>query len=93
MALHSIFRRLSRNARRLSRENPPLFLLDEFALRMENTANAHSRHKNRYGRTPHYVFLQDSNLLNAEIIKGSGPCIYGLPFGRTGEFRRLDLKR
>jgi hypothetical protein len=40
-----------------------------------------------------YVFLQDGTLLNAEIIKGSGPCIYGLPFGRTGEFRRLDLKR
>ena len=48
-------------------------------------------HKDRYGRTLAYVFLEDGTLLNAEIIKqGYGHAYTQFPFSRMEEFRRLE---
>src|SRR5437870_6765435 len=50
-------------------------------------------HKDRYGRTLAYVFLEDGTLLNAEIIKqGYGHAYTQFPFSRMEEFRRLERK-
>ena len=54
-------------------------------------ANAVRAHKDRYGRTLPYVFLEDGTLLNAEIIKqGYGHVYTQFPFARMEEFRRLE---
>jgi len=54
-------------------------------------ANAVRAHKDRYGRTLAYVFLEDGTLLNAEIIKqGYGHAYTQFPFSRMEEFRRLE---
>jgi micrococcal nuclease len=54
-------------------------------------ANAAQGHKDRYGRTLAYVFLEDGTLLNAEIIKqGYGRAYTQFPFSRMEEFRRLE---
>src|SRR5205809_1875998 len=54
-------------------------------------ANAAQGHKDRYGRTLAYVFLEDGTLLNAEIIKqGYGHAYTQFPFSRMEEFRRLE---
>jgi len=54
-------------------------------------ANAARGHKDRYGRTLAYVFLEDGTLLNAEIIKqGYGHAYTQFPFSRMEEFRRLE---
>ena len=53
--------------------------------------NAVREHKDRYGRTLAYVFLEDGTLLNAEIIKqGYGHAYTQFPFSRMEEFRRLE---
>ena len=55
--------------------------------------NAVREHKDRYGRTLAYVFLEDGTLLNAEIIKqGYGHAYTQFPFSRMEEFRRLERK-
>ena len=54
-------------------------------------ANKHIGHKDRYGRTLAYVFLEDGMLLNAEIIRqGYGHALTRYPFSRMEEFRRLE---
>jgi micrococcal nuclease len=54
-------------------------------------ANNHIEHKDRYGRTLAYVFLDDGTLLNAEIIRqGYGHALTRYPFSRMEEFRRLE---
>jgi micrococcal nuclease len=54
-------------------------------------ANKHIDHKDRYGRTLAYVFLEDGTLLNAEIIRQSyGHALTRYPFSRLEEFRRLE---
>lgn len=54
-------------------------------------ANTHLGHKDRYGRTLAYVFLEDGTLLNAEIVKqGYGFAYTRFPFARMEEFRRLE---
>ena len=45
--------------------------------------NAARGHKDRYGRTLAYVFLEEGTLLNAEIIKqGYGHAYTQFPFSR-----------
>ena len=44
------------------------------------------RHKDRYGRTLAYAFLEDGTLLNAEII---GFAYAQFPFRYLEEFKRL----
>ena len=54
-------------------------------------ANAHLKHRDRYGRTLAYVFLEDGTLLNSEIIRqGYGFAMTQYPFARMDEFRRLE---
>lgn len=54
-------------------------------------ADAHIQHKDRYGRTLAYVFLEDGTLLNAQIIwQGYGFAYTQFPFSRMEEFRRLE---
>jgi micrococcal nuclease len=54
-------------------------------------ANNHLGHKDQYGRTLAYIFLEDGTLLNAEIIRqGYGHAFTRYPFSRTEEFRRLE---
>ena len=61
-------------------------------MRLEfDQANAVRAHKDRYGRTLAYVFLEDGTLLNGEIIKqGYGHAYTQFPFSRMEEFRRLE---
>ena len=50
-----------------------------------------SPHKDRYGRTLAFIFLEDGTLLNAEIIRqGYGYAYTQFPFSRMEEFRRLE---
>jgi micrococcal nuclease len=53
-------------------------------IRLEyDQANAHLGHKDRYGRTLAYIFLEDDTLLNAEIIRqGYGHAYTQFPFSR-----------
>ena len=54
-------------------------------------ANNHLGHKDQYGRTLAYIFLEDGTLLNAEIIRqGYGHAFTRYPFSRMEEFRRLE---
>jgi len=54
-------------------------------------ANNHLGHKDQYGRTLAYIFLEDGTLLNAEIIRqGYGHAFTRFPFSRMEEFRRLE---
>jgi len=54
-------------------------------------ANAHVHHKDRYGRTLAYVFLEDGTFINAEIIKrGYGDTYTRLPFRYLDKFRRYE---
>lgn len=55
-------------------------------------ANAATGHKDRYGRTLGYVYLEDGTFLNAEIIRqGYGHAYTRFPFRHLEEFR--DLQR
>ena len=67
-------------------------VVEEKPVRLEfDQANAARGHKDRYGRTLAYVFLEDGTLLNAEIIKqGYGHAYTQFPFSRMEEFRRLE---
>lgn len=54
-------------------------------------ANAGRRHKDRYGRTLGYVYLQDGMMLNAELIRrGFAHAYTRFPFRYLVEFRRLE---
>lgn len=54
-------------------------------------ANKHLGHKNRYGRTLAYIFLEDGTLVNAAIIRqGYGHAYTRFPFSQMEEFRRLE---
>jgi len=54
-------------------------------------ANTFVSHKDRYGRTLGYVFLEDGTLLNAEIIRhGYGHAYTRFPFRYLEEFRGLE---
>jgi micrococcal nuclease len=54
-------------------------------------ANAVRGHRDKYGRTLGYVFLQDGALLNAEIIRrGYGHAFTAFPFRYLNEFRALE---
>jgi micrococcal nuclease len=61
-------------------------------IRLEyDQANAAIGHKDRYGRTLAYVFLENGILLNGEIIRqGYGHALTRYPFSRLEEFRRLE---
>ena len=67
-------------------------VVEEKRVRLEfDQANAARGHKDRYGRTLAYVFLEDGTLLNAKIIKqGYGHAYTEFPFSRMEEFRRLE---
>jgi len=67
-------------------------LVEEKRVRLDfDQANAARGHKDHYGRTLAYVFLEDGTLLNAEIIKqGYGHAYTQFPFSRMEEFRRLE---
>lgn len=50
--------------------------------------NAHHRHKDKYGRTLAYLYLEDGTFINAEIIKqGYGFCYTKYPFKYMDKFR------
>src|SRR3972149_6443777 len=54
-------------------------------------ANAGRRHKDRYGRTLGYVYLQDGMMLNAELVRrGFAHAYTRFPFRSLVEFRRLE---
>jgi len=56
-----------------------------------DNANAANDHRDRYGRTLAYVFLENGSLLNAEIIRqGYGQAYTAFPFARMEEFRSLE---
>ena len=67
-------------------------MVERKRVRLEfDQANAARGHKDRYGRTLAYMFLEDGTLLNAEIIKqGYGHAYTQFPFSRMEEFRRLE---
>ena len=67
-------------------------MVERKRVRLEfDQANAARGHKDRYGRTLAYVFLEDGTLLNAKIIKqGYGHAYTQFPFSRMEEFRRLE---
>jgi micrococcal nuclease len=53
--------------------------------------NAGRRHKDRYGRTLGYVYLQDGMMLNAELVRrGFAHAYTRFPFRYLVEFRRLE---
>jgi micrococcal nuclease len=60
-------------------------------IRLEyDEANAHLDHKDRYGRTLAYVFLDGGTLLNAEIIRqGYGHVYTKFPFSRIKKWLEL----
>jgi len=54
-------------------------------------ANAGRRHKDRYGRTLGYVYLQDGRMLNAELVRrGFAHAYTRFPFRYLVGFRRLE---
>lgn len=54
-------------------------------------ANAGRRHKDRYGRTLGYVYLQNGVMLNAELIRrGFAHAYTRFPFRYVVEFSRLE---
>jgi micrococcal nuclease len=54
-------------------------------------ANAGRRHKDRYGRTLGYVYLQTGTMLNAELIRrGFAHAYTRFPFRYLVEFRRME---
>lgn len=54
-------------------------------------ANAARRHKDRYGRTLGYVYLQDGMMLNAELIRrGFAHAYTRFSFRYLVEFQRLE---
>ena len=54
-------------------------------------ANTGRRHKDRYGRTLGYVYLQDGMMLNAELVRrGFAHAYTRFPFRYLVEFRRLE---
>ena len=61
-------------------------------IRLEyDPSNAARGHKDQYGRTLAFIFLEDGTLLNAEIIRqGYGHAYTQFPFSRMEEFRRLE---
>jgi micrococcal nuclease len=70
----------------------PKRLAEGKRIRLEyDQANNHLGHKDQYGRTLAYIFLDDGTLLNAEIIRqGYGHAFTRYPFSRMEEFRRLE---
>ncbi|HEU4344691.1 MAG TPA: thermonuclease family protein [Candidatus Binatia bacterium] len=69
-------------------------LVEGKRVRLEfDRATAVIDHKDRYGRTLAYVFLEEGTLLNGEIIKqGYGFVLTRFPFARLEEFRRLETE-
>lgn len=67
-------------------------LVEGKVVRVEyDQANAHTGHKDRYGRTLAYVYLKDGTFVNAEIIRqGYGNAYTKYPFRYMDEFRRLE---
>ena len=67
-------------------------MVDGKRVRVEfDQENAHLGHKDRYGRTLGYVFLEDGTFLNAEIVKrGYGHAYTRFPFGYLEEFRDYE---
>ena len=61
-------------------------------VRMEyDQANAAIGHRDRYGRTLAYVYLQDGTFLNAEIVRqGYGFAYTKYPFKYADEFRKYE---
>jgi micrococcal nuclease len=61
-------------------------------VRMEyDQANAAIGHRDRYGRTLAYVFLEDGTFLNAEIVRqGYGVAYTKYPFKYADEFRKYE---
>jgi len=54
-------------------------------------ANSPISHKDKYGRTLAYIFLENGTFLNAEIIKqGYGHAYTRFPFRYLKEFRQLE---
>lgn len=54
-------------------------------------ANTHLGHKDKYGRTLAYIFLDDGTFLNAEIVKqGYGFAYTRFPFRYLEEFRKNE---
>ncbi len=54
-------------------------------------SNSPNGHKDKYGRTLAYVFLEDGTFLNAEIVKqGYGHAYTRFPFRYLKEFRQLE---
>src|SRR5207247_153882 len=68
-------------------------VVEEKRVRLEfDQANAARGHKDRYGRTLAYVFLEDGTLLNADIIKqGYGHAYTQFPFSARW-LRLLSLR-
>ncbi|MBW1999262.1 MAG: thermonuclease family protein [Deltaproteobacteria bacterium] len=67
-------------------------IVDKKEIRLEyDQANAHIRHRDRYGRLLAYVYLKDGTFLNAEIIKqGYGFAYTRFPFRYMEDFRRYE---
>jgi len=56
-------------------------------------SNAARGHKDRYGRTLAFIFLEDGMLLNVEIIKQAyGHAYTQFPFSRLEEFREGEAR-
>jgi len=54
-------------------------------------ANAAIGHRDRYGRTLAYVYLEDGTFLNAEIVRqGYGFAYTKYPFRYADEFRKYE---
>jgi micrococcal nuclease len=67
-------------------------LVEGKRVRLEyDPSNAARDHKDQFGRTLAFIFLEDGTLLNAEIIRqGYGHAFTRYPFSRMEEFRRLE---
>ncbi len=69
-------------------------LVDKKEVRLEfDQANAHIKHRDKYGRILAYVYLSDGTFVNAAIIKQGYGLAYTLfPFKYIEEFRRYEKK-
>ncbi len=67
-------------------------LVDKKEVRLEfDQANAHIKHRDKYGRILAYVYLSDGAFVNAAIIKQGYGLAYTLfPFKYIEEFRRYE---
>lgn len=69
-------------------------LCEEKNVKLEfDEANAPSGHKDKYGRTLAYIYLEDGTFVNAEIIKqGYGFCYSRFPFEYIEQFRQYQIE-